>query len=223
MSVINKTIVLKLNADMAGRRSVHRCKGYCGFVACLSAKALDFEYERDENGNYILDEHGSPLHDPIGATPVDWDAWITLIVRPWEMDDAIHYGSEGHKLMRAPTVLIAKNFHKMPKKSFKGKPSKDAIIIRDGSIDQYTGKKLKRDEITIDHIIPQSKGGKDTWENLVSTSKEINSRKGNKFNHEAGLKLIRQPKAPAPIPLSQLIRDIKHPTWRPHLPHLVND
>jgi len=223
MSVINKVLVLKLNRNWQAVGVSTVAKAIVDLAAGVCANALDFEYERDENGNYIVDEHGSPLNDAIGASPVDWATWITLPVRNWEIDDAIHYGSEGHKLMRTPTVLIAKHFNKMPLKSFKGKPSKDAIIIRDGNIDQYTGKKLKRDEITIDHVIPQSKGGKDTWENLVSTSKEINSRKGNKFNHEAGLKLIRIPKIPAPIPLSQLIRDIKHPTWRPHLPHLVND
>jgi 5-methylcytosine-specific restriction endonuclease McrA len=109
----------------------------------------------------------------------------------------------------------------MPRKSFKGKPSKDAIYIRDGGVDQYTGKKLKRDESTIDHITPKSKGGKDEWENLALTCKEINSKKGNKSNNEFGLTLIRQPKAPKPMTATELIRDIKHPTWKPHLPHLT--
>jgi 5-methylcytosine-specific restriction endonuclease McrA len=152
---------------------------------------------------------------------VTWEEWITLPVRPF--DDAIHYGRNGEKTIRAPTVIIAKNFARMPKKTFKGKPSKDAIWIRDGGIDQYTGKKLRRDEATIDHVIPQSRGGQHTWENLALTAKEINSKKGNKLNNEIGLKLIREPKAPRPIPLSNLIREVKHPDWKPHLPHLVED
>lgn len=223
MSIINKTIVLKLNKNWQAVGQSTVAKAIVDLAAGKSAFALDFEYERDENGNYILDEHGSPVNDPIGARPVDWETWITLPVRSWEMDDAIHYGSAGHKLMRAPTVLIAQNFAKMPKKSFRGKPSKDAIYIRDGGIDQYTGKKLKRDEATIDHIMPKSKGGRDVWENLALTSKDINSRKGNKLNHEAGLTLIRKPEAPKPIPLSQLIREVKHWEWRKFLPHLVDN
>ena len=220
MSVINRTIVLKLNAAWQAVGVSTVAKAIVDLSAGQSAMALDFEYDKDEAGNYILDEHGMPVGEPYPRA-VDWATWITLPVRSWEMDDAIHYGHDGQKLMRAPTVLIAKNYYKMPRKSFKGKPSKDAIYIRDGGVDQYTGKKLKRDEATIDHIHPKSRGGKDVWENLALTSKEINSRKGNKLNHEIGLKLIRQPKAPKSMTAMELIRDIKHPTWKPHLPHLV--
>ncbi len=221
MSVINRTIVLKLNRNWQAMGISTVAKAIVDLSAGNSAEALDFDYAKDENDNYILDEHGSPMNDAISARPVDWATWIVLPVRPWEMEDAIHYGRDGQKIMRAPTVLIAKNYYKMPRKSFRGKPSKDAIFIRDGGVDQYTGKKLKRDEATIDHIVPKSKGGRDAWENLALTSKEINSKKGNKSNSEAGLTLIRQPKAPKPMTAMELIRDIKHPTWKPHLPHLA--
>ena len=220
MSVINRTIVLKLNAAWQAVGVSTVAKAIVDLSAGQSAMALDFEYEKDEAGNYILDEHGMPAGEPYPRA-VDWATWINLSVRSWEMDDAIHYGHEGQKLMRAPTVLIAKNYYKMPRKSFKGKPSKDAIFLRDNGVDQYTGKKLKRDEATIDHILPKSKGGRDEWENLALTSKDINSRKGNRLNHEIGLKLIRQPKAPKSMTAMELIRDIKHPTWKPHLPHLA--
>jgi HNH endonuclease len=223
MSVINKSIVLKLNKawQAVGQSTVQ--KAIVDLAAGQAAFALDFDYEKDEKGNYIVDENGSPASDPISANPVDWETWLTLPVRPWELEDAVHYGSGGKHMMRAPTVLIAKNFNKMPRKAFKGKPSKDAIFIRDGGVDQYSGHRLRRDEATIDHILPSSRGGRDTWENLVLTSKDINSRKGNKLNHEVGLKLIRQPKAPAPMPLSQLIREVKHFEWRKFLPHLVEN
>lgn len=222
MSVINRTIVLKLNSGWQAVGISTVAKAIVDLSAGKSAMALDFEYIKDADGNYILDEHGMPIEmAENGARPVDWNTWIDLPVRSWEMDDAIHYGSQGQKIMRAPTVLIAKHYHKMPRKSFTGKPSKDAVYLRDGGIDQYTGKPLKRSDATIDHIMPKSKGGKDIWENLALTSKEINSKKGNKFNHEVGLKLIRQPKAPKSMTAMELIRDIKHPTWKPHLPHLV--
>ena len=220
MSVINRTIVLKLNKSWQAIGISTVAKAIVDLAGGHSADALDFEYEKDGNGNYILDEHGMPASEPSGR-PVDWATWVTLPVRPWEMEDAIHYGSEGKKIMRAPTVLIAKNYHKMPRKTFRGKPSKDAIYIRDGGIDQYTGKKLKRDEATIDHVLPKSKGGKDEWENLALTSKEVNSRKGNKLNHEIGLKLLRPPVAPRSMSATEMIRDIKHPTWKQHLPHLA--
>lgn len=218
MSIINKTQVLKLNSawQAVGQSTVG--KAIVDLAAGKSAMALDIEYEKDADGYYILDENGFPSGES-WARPVDWEEWITLPCR--EFDNVIHYAN-GAKAMRAPTVLIAKNFNKMPKKSFRGKPSKDAIWIRDASIDQYTGKKLRREEATIDHVVPQSKGGGNTWENLVLTAKEVNTKKGNKFNHEVGLKLIRPPVAPKPMPLSNLIREIRHHDWKKFLPHLTN-
>ena len=216
MNIINKTQVLKLNSawQAVGQSTVG--KAIVDLAAGKCALALDIEYEKDENGNYIVDENGWPCGKS-WPRPVTWEEWIALPVR--QFDDVIHYGN-GTKIMRAPTVIIAKNFSKMPKKSFKGKPSKDAIWIRDSGVDQYTGYKLRRDNATIDHVVPQSRGGLHSWENLVLTSKELNAKKGNKMNNEVGYHLIREPKAPRPIPLSHLIREIKHVDWTPYLPHL---
>lgn len=217
---INKYIVLKLNRiwQPVGFCSVKSAIG--DLAGGISAFGLDFEYTKDENGNYILDEDGSPVQIAEGyPIPVDWEAWITLPVRSWEQDDAVSYAN-GNKFMRAPTVLIAKNFSMMPKKTFRGKPSKEAIWIRDGGIDQYSGKKLRRENATVDHVRPRSKGGRDTWENLVITDKDTNSQKGNQSNDEAGLQLIRTPQAPRPMPLSSLIREVKHPTWKKFLTHI---
>lgn len=143
--------VLKLNKVWlaVGYSSVGRA--IVDLAAGLSARALDFEYEKDENDNYILDEFGAPAGDPLAITPVDWETWLTLPVRSWE--DGVRYAN-GNKVMRVPTVLVAKNFAKMPCKIFKGKPSNDAIRIRDGNIDQYTGKHLRNEEVSIDHVTP---------------------------------------------------------------------
>ena len=220
MSIINKVICLKLNAAWQPIGCSTVAKAIVDLAAGISAKALDLDYEKDENGNYILDEFGSPINDSIFINPVDWDTWLTLPIRSF--DEVIHYGN-GLKVMRVPTIIIAKNFHRMPYKTFKGKPSKDAIYIRDNGIDQYTGRKLKRDESTIDHVIPQSRGGTNAWENLALTCKEINSKKGNRFNHEVGLTLLKEPKAPRSVPISALIREIKRFEWKRFLPHLIKN
>ena len=205
-NIIEKTVVLKLNKNwkVVGQSTVGRA--IVDLAAGISADAVDIEYNRDSMGN--------PIGDAITLRPVKWDEWITLAVRPGDL--VVHYGN-GLKTMRAPTVLIAKNYDKMPKKTFKGKPSKDGVRIRDGNTCQYTGKKLAKEDITIDHVTPKSRGGKDTWENLAVSSKEINSKKGNKLNSEVGLKLIRKPKAPSPIPMCKLIKEARHPDWNAFL------
>ena len=82
-----------------------------------------------------------------------------------------------------------------------------AIRERDGNRCQYTGALLRPDEGSLDHVLPRSRGGKDTWENLVWSSKEVNTRKGNRLPHEAGLKLLNEPRAPKELPVSALIRN----------------
>ena len=107
--------------------------------------------------------------------------------------------------IRVPTVIVAVNFAKVPKK--RPKLCAKTIRERDGNRCQYTGELLKQDEGSIDHVVPRSRGGKDAWENLVWSSKDVNSRKGNRLPHEAGLKLLSVPRAPKELPASALIRN----------------
>ncbi len=133
-------------------------------------------------------------------TPVRWEDWIVLPVR--DGDNSI--GTVSRRI-RVPTVLVLARFDKVPKR--RPKFCAKAIWERDGGVCQYTGRKLRPSEGNIDHIVPVSRGGKTTWDNCVLADKKINSRKGNKLPHEAGLALLRQPKAPREVPASELIRN----------------
>jgi 5-methylcytosine-specific restriction endonuclease McrA len=66
---------------------------------------------------------------------------------------------------------------------------------------------LKPEEGSLDHVVPRSRGGKDAWENLVWSSKDVNAKKGNRLPHEAGLKLLSVPRAPKELPASSLVRN----------------
>ena len=66
---------------------------------------------------------------------------------------------------------------------------------------------LRPDEGSLDHVLPRSRGGKDSWENLVWTDKDVNARKGNRLPHEAGLKLLSVPRAPKELPVTALLRN----------------
>lgn len=68
------------------------------------------------------------------------------------------------------------------------------ILHRDGYLCQYCGKK---GELSIDHIVPRSKGGKDTWENVITACVRCNLYKGNKTPKEAGMELRSKPCRPA--------------------------
>lgn len=88
------------------------------------------------------------------------------------------------------------------------------IFKRDGFRCGYCG---SAKDLTIDHIIPKSKGGKSTWENLVSACTSCNNKKDDKFHYDVGLKLRITPKVPNHIIfLTQSIRRIED-NWRPYL------
>ena len=201
MSIVDKLIVLKLNRawQPVGFATVQ--KSIVDLAAGEAVQALNIDYAFDDDGN-------PNFNQPTVMHAVDWDEWITLPIRPWDL--VVHSPSI---TIRVPTVLIAKHFQEMPWVRFGGRPGFGQIWNRDGGVDQYTGKKLSEREASIDHVIPRSRGGRNGWGNLVLTSKRINYMKGNKMNEEAGLKLIRKPTAPRPVPVSATIKEARHRDW----------
>ncbi len=67
------------------------------------------------------------------------------------------------------------------------------ILLRDGNRCQYCGRKFKPQELTLDHVVPKSRGGKSTWDNLVAACHRDNHRKADRTPEEAGMPLIRRP------------------------------
>src|SRR6266850_6660551 len=180
MDILNKTIVLVLNRNWQAINIRTPQDAFCQ-MATNVATALEIEG----------DEH---------IRPVKWDEWITLPVR--EGDHAVR---TARGAIRVPTVIVAVNYARVPKK--RPKLCARTIRERDGNRCQYTGMLLKPEEGSLDHIVPRSRGGKDAWENVVWSSKDVNAKKGNGLPHEAGLKLLAVPRAPKELPVSALLRN----------------
>ena len=163
------------------------------------ALALDMSYEVAEDGSI-------DWNNPTQAMPVDWDTWQTLPVRDYDL--AIHTSKH---TFRCPRFIIQPNYGKMP--MVNARPTKDAIRKRDGGICQYTNKVLSWKDSNIDHVIPRAQGGKNTFENMVLSCKEVNSLKADKTPQQAGLRLLRKPMAPKPMPVSAAMTIAQHPSW----------
>jgi 5-methylcytosine-specific restriction endonuclease McrA len=133
-------------------------------------------------------------------TPVPWSEWLKLPVRAHD-----HVVQTTRGPVRVPTVIVAANYAKVPMR--RPRFGARGIWERDGGVCQYTGRKLKPSEGNIDHVIPRSRGGKTSWDNCVLAHREVNSRKGSRLPHEAGLHLRKQPAAPRVVPASVLIRN----------------
>src|SRR5205085_5173467 len=70
-------------------------------------------------------------------------------------------------------------------------PTRTNIMLRDEETCQYCGKRSR--ELTLDHIIPRSRGGQSTWENLVACCRHCNGKKGNRLLKEVNMRLLCQP------------------------------
>jgi 5-methylcytosine-specific restriction endonuclease McrA len=177
--ILNKNIVLVLNRNWQAINTRTPADAFCQ-MATNVATGLDIDGD--------------------GIRPVSWDEWLTLPIR--EQDNAVQ---TVRGAIRVPTVIVALNFARVPKK--RPKLCAKTIRERDGNRCQYTGKVLRPEEGSLDHILPRSRGGPDSWENLVWAAKEVNARKGNRLPHEAGLRLLSTPRAPKELPISALIRN----------------
>ena len=93
------------------------------------------------------------------------------------------------------------------------------VFVRDGYTCQYCGKHTR--DLTLDHVIPRSKGGGDTWENLVSACSECNHRKGDRTPDQARMHLIRKPREPYINPYWVVYRHVAggpREEWQMYLP-----
>lgn len=97
--------------------------------------------------------------------------------------------------------------------------SRHNLYIRDRGICQYCGSPFDQKELTYDHVVPRSKGGQTEWTNIVTCCMSCNLRKGGRTPEEAGMPLIRKPKAPIWIPLLTKSLGIQEPpsVWKDYL------
>lgn len=190
-NILSKATVLVLNRNWQAINVRTPQEAFC-MMATNVATGLEIDYSGSADPLCTL-------HSPL-FTPRAWEEWITLPIR--DQDEAVH---TVRGQIRVPTVIVAVNYAKVPKK--RPKLCARTIRERDGNRCQYTGRVLRPDEGSLDHVVPRSRGGKDAWENLVWSAKEVNQKKADRLPHEAGLKLRSTPQAPKTMPASQFIRN----------------
>lgn len=115
--------------------------------------------------------------------------------------------------MPFPSVIRLARYIKVPFKKIE--LSRRNILKRDGFRCQYCG--TKSHELTIDHIIPKSRGGSDSWDNLVSACKSCNNKKADRTPEEAGIHLIKRPRRPHHILFITQYMGKVDENWKPFL------
>lgn len=102
-------------------------------------------------------------------------------------------------VIKMPAVVRLMRLFKRHKK--KVKFSRHNILARDRWKCMYCGCKLGLSDVTYDHVLPKSRGGKTHWENIVSCCSDCNANKSNKTPQEAGMRLRKQPTQPDWVPV----------------------
>jgi 5-methylcytosine-specific restriction endonuclease McrA len=129
-----------------------------------------------------------------------------------ELDQQLHSASDTYPW---PHVIRLVQYVRVPR-AIKRKISRRALFARDGWRCAYCGSSGGR--LTLDHVVPRSRGGESVWENVVTACAPCNLRKGNRLLEESGLTLRRLPRPPAPVLFIHLATPTIPSGWQQYLP-----
>jgi 5-methylcytosine-specific restriction endonuclease McrA len=141
---------------------------------------------------------------------------VKLVVKDAAEIEA-HKGREIYPGIFLPTVVRLKRHKHIPHRV--QVMSRKNIYLRDKYVCQYCYKKFPPSELTLDHILPQSKGGRSTWENLATCCRSDNLSKADRTPEEAGMVLLKRYR-PLNIHTSRhVLRSIgeNNESWRKYL------
>jgi 5-methylcytosine-specific restriction endonuclease McrA len=129
-------------------------------------------------------------------------------------------GETGEYLHSADDLIekpvIIRLYYMVKRPLHRRKLSRREVFVRDGYRCQYCGAKAK--DLTLDHVMPRSRGGQHTWDNIVSACKPCNHGKAGRTPKEAGLRLFTVPREPRPNPYAMFHPGRMLDAWRPFLP-----
>ena len=132
-----------------------------------------------------------------------------------EYEDEVHSPS---LTMRLPSVIALKTFIPMARRpAF----TRFNVFLRDRFACQYCAESFHASDLTFDHVVPRSRGGRTTWDNVVTACTTCNLLKGNRLPHQCGLNLLREPEEPSNYLLQANGRafppNYLHESWRDYL------
>jgi len=147
----------------------------------------------------------------------DFDSWREI------SEYRAVYEREHHEWIRCvkfelavPRIIRLLFYDRIPKRAVK--LNRRNIFARDRSRCQYCGKKFPTSELSLDHVIPRSRGGEVSWSNIVCACVKCNVRKGGRTPKEAHMKLISEPVKPKRSPVITLrLSSQKYASWRQFL------
>ena len=118
--------------------------------------------------------------------------------------------------IQIPRIIRLLAYDKVPRHGLRF--NRRNVFARDGNRCQYCGQSFPTSELSLDHVIPRSRGGDACWENIVCSCVDCNAKKGGRTPKEAGMKLIRLPARPKHNPLLAVkLNNPKYESWKTFL------
>jgi 5-methylcytosine-specific restriction endonuclease McrA len=114
-----------------------------------------------------------------------------------------------------PCVIRLMRYVRIPRDVHRRKITRKAVLARDYWTCQYCGRQSAG--LTVDHVIPRSRGGESVWENIVASCAPCNRRKGSRTPHEARMHPRSRPKPPGPTVFIRLASPRIPVAWEPYL------
>ena len=146
----------------------------------------------------------------------DLDAWLALEPRDEE------YVCTPSRRVSLPRVVVVHGLNRVSRREVKF--SRRNVYLRDGGECCYCGRHGRQEDMTLDHVMPVSRGGRSTWSNVALACRACNALKDNRTPEEAGMKMLRRPTRPTWLTFMTLSgRAVAHPSWRPFAPHLFGE
>lgn len=147
----------------------------------------------------------------------DFESWMELSELRREFEPDRHDWVRTVRMdIAVPRVIRLLGYDRLPDQRVK--LNRRNLFARDRNRCQYCGHFFPTNELSIDHIVPRSRGGPDTWENLVCSCVRCNARKGGRTPVEARMKLVKKPIRPRRSPLITIrLGHDKYESWKAFL------
>tara|TARA_B100000945_G_scaffold320721_1_gene331748 strand:+ start:389 stop:946 length:558 start_codon:yes stop_codon:yes gene_type:complete len=145
-----------------------------------------------------------------------FDFWQELSLLRLEENLITNWIQSSRQKIEVPKVIRLTNYDKIPKTTMRF--SRKNLYLRDNRQCQYCGKHLNFCQLSLDHVKPRSKGGDTSWENIVCSCSQCNTRKGCRTPQEARMRLLSKPTRPHPF--ESIKMDEEHENveaWQPFL------
>ncbi len=138
----------------------------------------------------------------------DISSWVSYSGASSLMEDLVHSVSVA---LAAPKIIVLALYDRMPRREVKF--SRQNVFLRDKHTCQYCKNTFPENKLNLDHVMPRDRGGRTSWDNIVASCVPCNTRKANRLPHEAGMKLLNEPKVPRWRPFFGIKEQAREQSW----------